>query len=304
MAIASNEDKWSEVISEGVADAELEEALYQHRGVNTSEYLPTEVETVVDNLTLCKEKGNAMLAEKKYAAAVNHYTAALKILHKLHIYSIPKMSICPLEQIAPAKRPSWLAWEKARTLALALLLNLTQVYLCQERYHDAIDAATAALEISQRKSAKALYRRACAKKRCGQLDTVVEDLVQAAKLEPQNRIIREELEEVRTLRNSESEAATQVAWWAERSDAEHLLKDRQAFKSENDARCAAGKQELSWEEWVEKDAADQIKQRATNDFMAKYGNAGFNKYLNTLEDQMQQLNGGTLANKPPSTADA
>lgn len=330
----SLEKRWCDVIAEGATDEQEEIMRQQMRGVNTSDYEASEVDYVVDSAGRVKECGNDLLAETPMAA-LNHYLAGLKLLHKVHIYSTAKMMMCPLEQIAPAKRPTWQVWEKAKMTALALLLNISQAYLNLGRNQDAMDSATAALQVMQGKSSKALYRRAAAKSRMeGWIDSAVDDLRAAAKLDPQNRGIRAELARVKALQKSQesarpaeskksafstflkdktsedsagpaseksaaskaSKSSSGMAGWAERAAAAHRRKDDAAFASENRARLEKGEKELTRAEWEEKDVARQAQEQRDEEFMKKYDTPEFMRSVNELGNVMNQLDrsGGAL----------
>mmetsp|Transcript_72351 Transcript_72351/g.125444 ORF Transcript_72351/g.125444 Transcript_72351/m.125444 type:complete len:381 (+) Transcript_72351:84-1226(+) len=283
------DNKWKEIVAEGAADDNFEQKCQDDRQVNTSEYDPEEVLGVLENGEKLKKQGNEAFAEGSKAKAMNTYIAVLDLLHKLHIYSCRKKEMCPLEQIAPAKRPSWPVWERAKALALSCLLNLTQVYLEFGRYKDAAESATAALNIAQRKSVKALWRRAVARTHMEDFDGAYSDLKAAAKLEPQDRKIRQELERVKGLRDPRGQPSKEFTGWANRAAEAHQQKDMQKFQEANKKRCEDGKDEMTWDEFVELEEEEYRVKRKSADFVAKFGTAGFTKQMNELGDVLEHM---------------
>ena len=88
------------------------------------------------------------------------------------------------------------AGSERRKILLNCYSNLSLCHLNDSEYSTAIESATKAIEIDN-KNVKALFRRASAFKNFGEFEKAKKDLINAARQEPQNRTVREMLEDVK-----------------------------------------------------------------------------------------------------------
>jgi peptidylprolyl isomerase len=136
-----------------------------------------------------KGKGNEMFKAKAYAEALQQYADALYALDNL--LSDPNTHDAPgafLECEDPAA-----AEAECKALIVSCRLNSAAAQLKTGDYGAAAASATAVLEMEgEDANVKALFRRGAARAKFGLLIEAKRDLLQAAKLDPQNKAVRKE----------------------------------------------------------------------------------------------------------------
>ncbi|CEM13056.1 unnamed protein product [Vitrella brassicaformis CCMP3155] len=132
-----------------------------------------------------KEQGNHLLVQGNLQDAHKHYNLALEYFDGLD------------------EPPTELA-DRVKTMKVSINLNLSNLYLRQGNWVSTILHCSEVLKLDPR-CAKALFRRGRANTEFGAIEEGRRDLLEAAKLEPQNAEIRRELENCkRRLREAES----------------------------------------------------------------------------------------------------
>jgi tetratricopeptide (TPR) repeat protein len=118
-----------------------------------------------------KEEGNAHFSKKELDDAARCYRRGTSTLKKLNKNNTGDSQV--------------------QALLVSLQTNLSMVCFKQEKYKMSGDVACKALEIDPL-NVKALYRRAVAYRKTGDLDGALADLRQAAKLDPKNVAVRKD----------------------------------------------------------------------------------------------------------------
>ncbi|KJE89319.1 FK506-binding protein [Capsaspora owczarzaki ATCC 30864] len=126
----------------------------------------------VETANVTKEKGSTLFRESKFRAAEKKYLAALKLVES-------DFSFTEEQKAAVSK------------LRVASNSNLAAVQLKGSKWAEAIKSASKVLEIEPN-NVKALFRRAQAEHRSGDLELALADLAAASKLEPSDAAIRAE----------------------------------------------------------------------------------------------------------------
>jgi tetratricopeptide (TPR) repeat protein len=156
-----------------------------------------------------KEEGNAAFKEGDYTAAVRSYrkgTTLLKPFNKSNAGD-----------------------DQVKSLLLTLQTNLSMVCFKQDKHKMSRDVAAKALEIDP-VSVKALYRRAVAYRKLGDVESARSDLREALKHEPNNKAVRKELvsikKDVEASRAKEKERL-QKAFGANKGGSSFLYNDKE-----------------------------------------------------------------------------
>eukprot|EP00871_Galdieria_phlegrea_P005712 jgi/Galph1/628/GphlegSOOS_G5428.1 len=156
-----------------------------------------------------KDKGNSYYKELKFNLARESYEEATRILDYLW------------QPNANANHESENGHKEVEdgdidaingelnSLRVAILSNIALTYFKEDRFSQAEQYASSTLKLD-RNNVKALFCRGRARMKLGDFQGAKEDLMQAAKLQPQNKDIRNELEELqkRMVKYGKQEKAT------------------------------------------------------------------------------------------------
>jgi peptidylprolyl isomerase len=124
-----------------------------------------------------KEQGTELFKAKKFAEAAAKYTEAASYMEDLY-------------DVEDEDK------KKMQEFQTTCYLNSAMCYLKTGDYTEAVAVASKALA-NDAKSVKALFRRGVGRMHLNELDRAKEDLVAAGKLDPQNRDVRRELDELK-----------------------------------------------------------------------------------------------------------
>lgn len=143
-------------------------------------------EKLLSIATELKALGTSLFKKGDISRAAEKYSKAVRYLNQHPVFN----------QDDPPLEPDF------RTLKVSLYLNASLMYLKQNKFQNAADDATKALDAGTEKlpdgdKAKALYRRGVARVGLKDVEGAEKDLIQASKLVPGDAAITNELAKVR-----------------------------------------------------------------------------------------------------------
>jgi len=141
-----------------------------------------------------KDRGNSYYKELKFILSRECYEEALRILEYFwHPKSDFNSSTNGYNDAEESNNEN-LA-EQVNSMKVAILSNIALTYFKQDRFQQAEQYASATLKLDSN-NVKALFCRGRARIQLAELQSAKEDLLQAAKLQPQNKDIRREIDEL------------------------------------------------------------------------------------------------------------
>jgi tetratricopeptide (TPR) repeat protein len=191
---------------------------------------PTEAAANLDSAAECKEEGSSAFRDGKWQEACDKYEQAIKILRVLSKKAIQASSVEEKRSLT----------ERINQLTLSSSLNAAVCYGKLGRWDYVVGRASAALEVMP-SNFKASFYRGKGLVRTSRYAEARKQLLHAARLEPQNKQVREEL---RIATEAVAKAATQKLA-AERlavEKREKLVEEREKAveERENDAKRKGG----------------------------------------------------------------
>lgn len=141
-----------------------------------------------------KDRGNSYYKELKFVLARECYEEALRILEYFwHGRKEPSNQTNGYGDAEDWNERN--VENEVNSMRVAILSNIALTYFKQDRFQQAEQYASATLKLDSN-NVKALFCRGRARMQLAELESAKEDLLQAAKLQPQNKDIRRELDEL------------------------------------------------------------------------------------------------------------
>ncbi|GJQ11372.1 hypothetical protein GpartN1_g3163.t1 [Galdieria partita] len=141
-----------------------------------------------------KDRGNSYYKELKFILSRECYEEALRILEYFwHPKNGTNNQTNGHDEAEEWNRRN--IQDEVNSMKVAILSNIALTYFKQDRFQQAEQYATATLKLDS-SNVKALFCRGRARMQLAELQSAKEDLLQAAKLQPQNKDIRRELDEL------------------------------------------------------------------------------------------------------------
>ncbi|EME29616.1 Peptidyl-prolyl cis-trans isomerase FKBP62 [Galdieria sulphuraria] len=141
-----------------------------------------------------KDRGNSYYKELKFILSRECYEEAIRILEYFwHPKNDSKHQTNGYDDADKWNEKN--IQDEVNSMKVAILSNIALTYFKQDRFQQAEQYATATLKLDSN-NVKALFCRGRARMQLAELQSAKEDLLQAAKLQPQNKDIRRELDEL------------------------------------------------------------------------------------------------------------